>query len=221
MRPRTALAAVLFLLLGESAFAQQKRVMTFEDVLAVKSVSDVQVSPDGKWVVYVVTSADMKEDANDADVWLGSTTGGEPVRLTTNKKNDNQPRWSPDGKRIAFVSAREEKPQIFVMSPFGGEAEKLTDSKSGVQSFQWSADGTRIAYLAPKEPTPEEEKKQKDKEDAQVIDRDFKFGRIWTIDVATKKASELVKSDLNAKRSSMVTRWALHRVRRHADSKSR
>src|SRR5262249_33612227 len=81
------------------------------------------------------------------------------------------------------------------ISPFGGEAEKLTDSKSGVQSFQWSPDGSRIAYIAQQEMTPEEEKKQKDKDDAQVIDKNFKFSYIWVIDVKTRKAANLVKSD--------------------------
>jgi len=70
MRQLTGLAVVSFLLLSASAFAQEKRAMTFEDVLAVKSVSDVQVSPDGKWIAYVVTSADMKEDANHL-AWNG------------------------------------------------------------------------------------------------------------------------------------------------------
>ena len=198
MKRLLALFALTLSFCVVGALAQQKRAMTFEDVLALKSVSDAQVSPDGKWVAYVVTSVDMKENANDSDVWLVSTAGGEPVRLTTNKKNDNQPRWSPDSKRIAFISAREEKPQIFLISPFGGEPEKLTDSKSGVQSFQWSPDGNRIAYVAPQEPTPDEEKKQKDKDDAQVIDKNFKLGRIWVIDVTTKKATELVKGEYNA-----------------------
>jgi len=177
----------LTLLCVNVALAQQKRAMTFQDILALKNLSDVQVSPDGKWVAYVVTTADMKEDANDADIWLVSTTGGDAVRLTTNKKSDNHPRWSPDGKRIAFISAREEKPQIFLISPFGGEAEKLTNSKSGVTSFQWSAGGGSIAYVAPQEPTPDEEKKEKDKDDAQVIDKNFKQTRIWVVDVRPKK----------------------------------
>jgi len=194
---RLVSAITLMLLCVVGAWGQQKRAMTVEDVLMLKGVSDAQISPDGKWVAYVVTSVDMTENANDADIWLVSTSGGEPTRLTTSKKSDTFPRWSPDGKRLAFVSAREEKPQVFLISPFGGEAEKLTNSKSGVQSFQWSPDGKRIAYVAPVEPTAEEEKKLKDKDDAQVIDQNFKFTRIWVVDVASRKAVELVKSDYN------------------------
>ena len=178
-----------------AALAQQRRAMTFDDILALNNVSDAQVSPDGRYIAYVVAKADMKENATNADLWLVAASGGSPIRLTTSKKNDSQPRWSPDSKQLAFISAREEKPQVFLISPFGGEAERLTESKSGVQSFQWSPDGQRIAYVAQQEMTPEEEKKQKDRDDALVVDRNFKFSRIWVIDVQTKKASEIVKSD--------------------------
>jgi dipeptidyl aminopeptidase/acylaminoacyl peptidase len=182
----------------------QQRPMTPDDVLAVRNVSDPQISPDGRWVAYVVSHADLKDNAVDSDVYLVATSCGlshtgtcEPIRLTTSKKADTSPRWSPDGKLIAFLSSREEKPQIFLISPSGGEAERLTDSKAGVTGFQWSPDGTRIAYTAPRDPTPDEERKVKEKDDAIVVDADFPFARLWTIDVASRATRQLFADDVH------------------------
>ena len=190
----------LLTLLAPVGNAMAQRPMTADDVLAVKQVGDAQISPDGKWVAYVVSAVDLALNAVNSDVWLvaadcGGPAACAPVRLTTNPKADGQPRWSPDARWIAFVSAREDRPQIWMIRPNGGEAEKLTDSKTGVQSFQWSPDGKRIAFLAPRAPTADEEKREKEKDDAIVVDHDFRMSRLWTIDLATKTAVELVKGD--------------------------
>ena len=200
MLKRNARISILLLTIGPAhdALAQATKRMTFDDVLALKSVSDAQISPDGRWVAYVVSHADMQQDAADPDVYIVAAGGGEPVRLTTSKKADTQPRWSPDGKWIAFVSAREERPQLYLISPSGGEAEKLTESKTGVTGFQWSPDGLRIAYVAQQEPTADEEKRLKDKDDAVIVDRNYRFTRVWTIDVATKRATQIVGGDFQA-----------------------
>ena len=192
------LALTALLALGSALNAQASRRMTFDDVIALKTVSDAQISPDGKWVAYVVAHADMTADAADPDIYIVPAAGGEPVRLTTSKKADTSPRWSPDGKWIAFISARDERPQIYLISPTGGEAEALTSSKSGIQSFQWSPDGERIAFVAPRDLTAEEEKRQKDKDDAVVIDHQFRFTQISTIDLATKKVDIVVSGEFQA-----------------------
>lgn len=178
--------------------AAAPRRMTYDDVVALRTVGDVQISPDGKWVVYTVTRADLEQNASEADIWIASTAGESPSRLTTSKKNDTSPRWSPDGRRIAFISAREEKPQIFLMSAFGGESERLTEHKGGVRTIAWSPDGKSIAFIAEQEPTPEEEKRIKDKDDAIVVDTNYRFNRLWVLDVATKKARLLATTDVVA-----------------------
>jgi dipeptidyl aminopeptidase/acylaminoacyl peptidase len=181
-----------------AAAAAPRRPFTVDDVLAMRAVSDVQLSPDGKWVAYVVTAADLKENANDADLWLVAAAGGTPVRLTTSKKGDTQPRWSPDSRRLAFISARTDKPQLFVISPFGGEAEQVTSAKAAVTGFQWAPDGRRIAFVAQRDPTADEERREKEKDDAIVVDRDFKLARIFTVDLETRAARELVSGDFQA-----------------------
>jgi len=196
-RLKQLIAVLTFLVVLGVGSAVAQRPMTPEDILALKQVSDPQVSPDGRWIAYVVSQTELEQNTINTDVWLVATAGGEPVRLTTSPRADGSPRWSPDSKWIAFISAREERPQIWLIRPNGGEAEKLTSSKSGVQSLVWSPDGKTIAYTALREWTAEEEKKQKDRDDAIVVDQDHRFGRIWTIDVATKKAAEVVAGDFH------------------------
>ncbi|HZS09233.1 MAG TPA: S9 family peptidase [Blastocatellia bacterium] len=198
----------VYLCLLLSAGAQTPRPMTFDDVMALRAVGGTAISPDGKTVAYTVSYAEMKENERLTEIWLVRTTGGKPRRFTSGK-NDISPQWSPDGQWIAFISTRSAaslppaggsgespKAQIYLIPPFGGEAEKLTDSKTGVSSFAWSPDGKRIAYVAQVPLTEAEEKKQKDKDDAQVIDANFRFTRLWSIEVESKKTTEIVKDNV-------------------------
>ncbi|MGH9937043.1 MAG: hypothetical protein ACREAM_12400, partial [Blastocatellia bacterium] len=213
-----AIATCFCLILSSSANAQTKRsqrMMTYDDIMALKTVGGTAISPDGKQALYTVSFADMKENERRAEIWIAPTEKGadggqnaKPRRFTSGK-NDNSPQWAPDGQTIAFISTRgageAAKPQVYLISAFGGEAEKLTDSKTGVNSFVWSQDSKRIAYVAQRPLTEAEEKKQKDKDDAQVVDSGFRFTHLWVIDVNSTasatgsgeraKASEIVKND--------------------------
>ena len=95
--------------------------MTIDDLLAVKGVSDPQVSPDGSLVVYVVSELDRATDKTNSSLWLVPVAGGEPKRLTTAPGTNNHPRWSPDGKTIAFVSSRGGSTQVWLLPIDGGE----------------------------------------------------------------------------------------------------
>ena len=198
-RPLALLAALLAVAsTAPLARAQTQRPMTFHDILALRSVSDAQISPDGQWVAYVVGQADTAKDATVSHIYLVPTAAGEPRQFTTGDKSDSRPRWSPDGKWIAFISERGEHPDIYLISATGGEARQLTDSKTGVSNFQWSPDGTRIAYVAEQPLTAAEEKKVKDKEDAVVIDHDYRYNHIYTIDVASKQVTGVVTGNEQA-----------------------
>src|SRR5262245_32879754 len=203
MKKTTLAIAICFcLFLASQAIAQTKRAMTYDDIMALKTVGATAISPDGKQAVYTLSYVDMKENERRTEIWIVSAEQGqkgvEPRRFTSGK-NDGAPQWAPDGQTIAFISTRgtgeSAKPQIYLISPFGGEAEKLTDSKAGVSSFIWSQDSKRIAYVAQRPLTDAEEKKQKDKDDAQVVDANFRFSHLWVIDVGSKKATEIVKND--------------------------
>lgn len=118
-----------------------------ESLTSWQFVSDPEISPDGSRIVYVVARIDGEKDDYESDLWAIDGNGAARP-FVTSAGADLSPRWSPDGKRLAFLSARSGKPQVFVLEMSGGEAWQLTKEAEGVSGFAWSPDGARIAYLA-------------------------------------------------------------------------
>ncbi len=147
--------AALALLLGAAAGlrAQQpmagKRAMTFADLAAMKRVSDPQISPDGKWVAFDVAQSDLAANRMHADVWMVATEGGAEPRQITHGGSDGNARWSPDGKRLAFLSARKGSSQVYVLDiAAGGEARRVTDVSGGADEVLWSPAGDALAFTS-------------------------------------------------------------------------
>ena len=127
------------------------RGMRPEDVYALKGVSDPRLSPDGTTVAFVPWSIDGEANEYRGNIWLAPVDGSEPPRrFTTGERRDGEPRWSPDGSSLAFVSSRAEKEpgQLYVISLRGGEAQKLTKLKEDVRGVAWSPDGRTIAFTS-------------------------------------------------------------------------
>src|SRR6516225_9124946 len=141
------------------------RPMTIDDLLAIKGVSDPQVSPDGDSIVYAVSELDRATDKTNSSLWMVPAAGGEPKRLTTAPGTNNHPRYSPDGKTIAFVSSRGGSSQVWLLPTDGGEARQLTHLPIDVSGPIWSPKGDRIAFAAEVYPgTTPEQTAAKDKE---------------------------------------------------------
>jgi dipeptidyl aminopeptidase/acylaminoacyl peptidase len=152
MQHPVVLCAVLALLAVPAAVHADggKRPMKIDDLFAFKRVSDPQISPDGKAVVYVVGEVDLAGNKITSSLWLAPADGkGEPKRLTNAPgKKDSHPRWSPDGKRILFESNRSGDGQLWIIDLEGGEARQLTKISTEASDAVWSPDGKMIAFVS-------------------------------------------------------------------------
>ena len=132
-----------------NSFAQNnsKRTLIPTDVYKIKNIADPQLSPDGKWVAYVLSVVDTAKDKRNSDIWMISWDGKENLQMTNTEDGESSPRWSPDGKYLSFLASRnaDKQSQVWLMDRRGGEAKKLTDIKGDVGEYTWSPDGKKIA----------------------------------------------------------------------------
>ncbi len=126
-----------------------KPPLSAEDFYQLEEVSDPQIHPDGTWVAFVRRSVDRRSNAYRDAIWLARSDGSEVKPFTAGTQRDGHPRWSPDGRYLAFLSDREgDKRQLYVIPVDGGEAQRLTDVAGGVTALAWSPDSSQIAFLS-------------------------------------------------------------------------
>ncbi|HTL50512.1 MAG TPA: S9 family peptidase [Steroidobacteraceae bacterium] len=190
-----------------TASAAEPMKFSLDDFTRVANLSDLDLSPNGAWVVYSVSEANFESDSAQSDLWRARWDGSGKHRLTHTPDNDEyQPAVSPDGRWIAFLSDRgndDDETQVWIMPSDGGEAESLTKFPGGVEDFDWSPDSARLAVIAddPKRPEGAEEPKQPPpivinryyfKEDYHGWVTDLRK-HLYLFDVAGKKATQLTK----------------------------
>ena len=173
--------SLAILIVSCSGFSQDFKNPSFEEVLSLKSVGAHALSPDGRSVVYSISSTDWENNQYDSELWL-SRNGEPPFQLTNNPKGSSSgARWSPDGKWIAFMSRRDDGNQIYIINPKGGEAIRITNEKDGINDFEFSPNGKLIAFTKTTEDKYEKQREEKFGKYS-VEDNEYNLPTLWLID---------------------------------------
>lgn len=176
---------------------EARKPLTIEEMISLKSIGSVAMSPSGKLVAFDVASVDWKRNTFTSDVWLADTAGGACFSVTNGPDMSMAPAWSPDGKVLTFLSTRRGAPQVFAFRPGRGEAELLFEAPGGVQKYAWSPDGTAIAFLTPEEPDPDKQKAAESGFDAIDIDAGRPRSQLRLYDISAKDIKPLVSGDFH------------------------
>jgi len=183
----------------EKHASEESKILAPEDFLQLRGIQDPQFSPDGMRVAFVVSDP-LSGQHRTRHISMYDLKAKSVRQFTYSDKSETSPRWSPDGKQLAFLSGRGgEQQQIFVMRVDGGEASALTKSKESVSAFEWAPDGQQIAFLAADAKSDEQEKKEKEKDDSHVTDKDERHARLRILDLATKKERGLTPANWEVK----------------------
>jgi dipeptidyl aminopeptidase/acylaminoacyl peptidase len=188
---KVILALAIAVSLTSLAAASTDQTPTIEQSLSFKSPQTPRISPDGRYVAYQVESANWEDNAFQTDIWIVAVATGQRYQLTHSKKSSNDPKWSPDGTRLAFASDREGKRQLYLISVSGGEAFQLTKVDTGINSYEWSPDGKHIAFTA----ADADSKPKKDRDEKYgeftVVEGDYTMAHLWEIDPPAPGADKM------------------------------
>src|SRR5713101_3262388 len=157
--------------------------LTVEEYATMPSISAVHYSPDGARIAYVLTRANFVRAAYDGEIHVLNSDGSNELTLTHSTGSDYRPRWSPEGKRIAFISDRGGRPAIYTINVDVGEASLLTEEPTAIRDFEWSPDGRTIVFTRTDE--------AKEKEDVHVIGQNTRYSRLYAIDVDSHRVRRL------------------------------
>ena len=173
---------------GFVLLAQAQRPMTLVDMINLPQVNDPQLSPGGHQIVFVESEANWKADRRISHIWRINADGSGLTQMTSGANGENDPRWSPDGKTIAFIARRgaepDAVPQVFLISTSGGEARPLTKHATAVSNIEWSPDGA-VIYFRAADPKPEAQKaREKLKDDVFLFDENYEQQHLWSVPAA-------------------------------------